>query len=227
MLDVVCARPPPISRSWSHRDRARRGCGQTPRADCPASGDDRVPPGSSKGDGIDIGVLRMTLTGIGDSIRGDAHSGRLVRDANSMVFRECEYNDASDFAFVRDELVLPSRPGGNRQRAHAIFAEIGTTELRGFVTSSQAAWDAVRQRCQLKHASAEPTIYIMANDNWPEFTRRSVVEDRQRRLSKDRCHPVLHPIDAIDGAIQPAFATSEVSDLLPCRLALGEAAPER
>lgn len=44
--------------------------------------------GGIKGDVIDIGVLRTTVFEIGDWVAGDLYNGRIVRLANSAVFKE-------------------------------------------------------------------------------------------------------------------------------------------
>lgn len=63
---------------------------------------DRVQLGGSRGDVIDIGVLRTTLMEIGQWVDGDLYNGRIVRIANSFVFKEPVFNYSSDFPFVWD-----------------------------------------------------------------------------------------------------------------------------
>ena len=58
---------------------------------------DRVMLGGIKGDVIEIGVLRTTLMEIGEWIAGDNYSGRMVRVANSLVFKEPVFNYSADF----------------------------------------------------------------------------------------------------------------------------------
>ncbi|MFZ2087638.1 MAG: mechanosensitive ion channel domain-containing protein, partial [Desulfobaccales bacterium] len=52
----------------------------------------RVKIGAITGDVIDIGVLGTTLMECGDWVKADLPTGRLVRVANSLVFREPIYN---------------------------------------------------------------------------------------------------------------------------------------
>lgn len=60
---------------------------------------DRVQLGGIKGDVIDIGVLRTTLMEVGQWVTGDLYSGRVVRIANSFVFKEPVFNYSGDFCF--------------------------------------------------------------------------------------------------------------------------------
>ena len=79
---------------------------------------DRVQVGGIKGDVIDIGILRTTLMELGEWVNSDLYSGRIVRVANSFVFKQPVFNYSGDFPFLWDELRLPgpspppfARPG--------------------------------------------------------------------------------------------------------------------
>lgn len=64
---------------------------------------DRVQLGGIKGDVMDIGVLRTTITGTGQWVDGDLYNGRIVLIANSFVFKEPVFNYSGDFPFLWDE----------------------------------------------------------------------------------------------------------------------------
>lgn len=66
---------------------------------------DRVQLGGIKGDVIDIGFVRTTLMEIGGWVDGDLYNGRIVRVANSFVFKEPVFNYSGEFPFVWDEIV--------------------------------------------------------------------------------------------------------------------------
>lgn len=68
---------------------------------------DRVQLGGIKGDVIDIGMLRTTLMELGEWIEGDQYSGRIVRIANSFVYKEPVFNYSQDFPFIWDEIKFP------------------------------------------------------------------------------------------------------------------------
>jgi small-conductance mechanosensitive channel len=53
---------------------------------------DRVQLGGIRGDMIDIGILRTTLMECGGWFNGDQYSGRIVRVANSFIFKEPVFN---------------------------------------------------------------------------------------------------------------------------------------
>lgn len=61
---------------------------------------DRVQLGGIKGDVIDIGMLRTTLMETGEWVDADLYSGRIVRIANSFVFKESVFNDSAECPFL-------------------------------------------------------------------------------------------------------------------------------
>src|SRR6202051_3614575 len=65
---------------------------------------DRVQIGDTRGDVIDIGLLRTTLMEIGNWVGGDLYSGRIGRIPNSMVLKGSIYNYSQGFGFIWDEI---------------------------------------------------------------------------------------------------------------------------
>ena len=61
---------------------------------------DRVLLGGIRGDVIDISLLRTTLMELGEWVKGDQYNGRIVRVANSFVFKEAVLNYSADFPFL-------------------------------------------------------------------------------------------------------------------------------
>ena len=74
---------------------------------------DRIQLEGIKGDVIDIGVLRTTVMEIGEWVKGDQYNGRIVRIANSFVFKEPVFNYSADFPFVWDEIIVPIKYGSD------------------------------------------------------------------------------------------------------------------
>jgi small-conductance mechanosensitive channel len=84
---------------------------------------DRVKLGGIKGDVIDLGVLRTTIMEVDDWVNGDLYNGRIVRVANSFVFKEPVYNYSSDFPFLWDEITIPVKFGSDYKLARTIIED--------------------------------------------------------------------------------------------------------
>src|SRR5882762_6163349 len=65
---------------------------------------DRVQIGDTRGDVIDIGLLRTTLMEVGNWVSRDLYSGRIVRIPNSIVLKGTVFNYSQGFGFIWDEI---------------------------------------------------------------------------------------------------------------------------
>lgn len=169
--------------------------------------------GGIKGDVIDIGILRSTLMEIGDWVKGDQYNGRVVRVANSFVFKDPVYNYSGDFPFLWDEITLPVKYGSDYQLTKEILLGIANEVVGDYVTYAQAAWRELVQKSVIENASVEPTVTLIANDNWMEFTLRYVVDYKRRRGTKDQLFTrILEALDKTDGRVALASATFQLVD---------------
>ncbi len=169
---------------------------------------DRVQLGGIKGDVIDINVLRTTVMEIGEWVKGDQYNGRIVRIANSFVFKEPVYNYSADFPFVWDEISVPIKYGSDHALARQIIAEAASQVVAPCVEAARKNWGDMRRKYAVENAVIEPTIFLAANDNWMEFTLRYVVEYGLRRGTKDRLFTIiLDSIAQSEGKVSMASAT--------------------
>jgi len=152
---------------------------------------DRVQVGGIKGDVIDIGILRTTLMEIGQWVDGDLYNGRIVRVANSFVFKEPVFNYSADFPFVWDELIVPVKYGSDYVLAREIITQAVTQDVGEYTEFAKETWKKFIRKYSIEKASVDPIVTITANDNWMEFTARYVVDYKQRRSTKDRIFSVI------------------------------------
>lgn len=175
---------------------------------------DRVQLGGITGDVIDIGLLRTTLMETGAWVDGDLYNGRMVRVANSFVFKEPVYNYSGEFAFLWDEFKLPVRYGSDWKQAEAIIRAAVEVNVRDFTAGSQAQWDQVVRHFLIEQATLAPMVTLTATDNWIEFTVRYIVEYRARRSTRDAImRALLEAIAQAGDAVQLGSATFEVVGL--------------
>jgi small-conductance mechanosensitive channel len=175
---------------------------------------DRIQLGGIKGDVIDIGILRTTLMEIGDWVKGDLYSGRIVRITNSFVFKEPVFNYSADFPFLWDEIVLPVRYGSDWEYTRTVLDQVVNEICKDYATQSAEAWKHAVNRYRLEEARIEPMITLAATDNWIEFTIRYIVDYRRRRFVRDRLFTrILEEVDKSKNRIRLASATFELSNL--------------
>ncbi|MBL7874441.1 MAG: mechanosensitive ion channel [Cyclobacteriaceae bacterium] len=173
---------------------------------------DRVQLGGIKGDVIDIGILRTTLMETGNWVDGDLYNGRIVRIANSFVFKEPVFNYSGDFPFLWDEIKVPIRYGSDFELARSICHKVAEKITGGYGREAEETWAHMTRKYQVEKATTQPMITLLANDNWIEFTVRYVVDFKRRRITKSLLFTdLLNEIQSTQGKVQLASATFEIT----------------
>jgi len=172
---------------------------------------DRVQLGGIKGDVIDISVLRTTVMELGVWVDGDLYNGRIVRIANSFVFKEPVYNYSADFPFLWDEIKIPIRYGSDLVRAEAILTEVAEEVVGAYGERAGEGWKDVAKTYLVEDARTGPMITLVATDNWCEYTLRYTVAYSRRRITKHLLFRALvQEIAKTDEAVQLASGTYEI-----------------
>jgi small-conductance mechanosensitive channel len=189
---------------------------------------DRVQLGGIKGDVIDIGVLRTTLMELGQWVDGDLYNGRIVRVANSFVFKEPVFNYSGDFPFLWDEIRLPIRFGSDRPATRAIIQQVADAVVGEYISTADQGWQEMVRKYRIEDASVTPTITLVVTDNWLEYTLRYAVDYRRRRATKNALFDgIMNLIDASDGRVQLASATFELVAAPPITVQPPRTGPDR
>ncbi|MCY7337656.1 MAG: mechanosensitive ion channel family protein [Chamaesiphon sp.] len=172
---------------------------------------DRVQLGGITGDVIDISPLRTTVMEIGGWVKADLYNGRIVRIANSFVFKEPVYNYSADFPFVWDEINIPVKYGSDHRLAREILYRVADEVVGEYVEQAQNSWNTMVRKYLIEDAKVKPTIALVTNDNWMEFTLRYVVDYKYRRIKKDELFTrMLDESLATNGRVEYASATFQL-----------------
>lgn len=187
---------------------------------------DRVQLGGIKGDVIDIGMLRTTIMQIGEWVNGDAYNGRIVRVANSFVFKEPVFNYSGEFPFLWDEIMVPIKYGSDYARARELIARVASEVVDDYARSAERAWEPITRRYLIEKAGVHPMVTMIANQNWIEFTLRYVVDYKARRITKDRLFTrILEEIDKIPDQVGIAASTLNIEKVAPLEVHLKSTLP--
>jgi small-conductance mechanosensitive channel len=169
---------------------------------------DRVQLGGIMGDVIDISILRTTIMEIGAWVKADQYNGRIVRIANSFVFKEPVFNYSADFPFVWDEITIPVKYGSDHRLARAILQQIAEEVVGEYISQAQATWKGMVHKYLIEDAKVEPMVTLVTTDNWMEFTLRYVVDYKFRRVKKDQLFTrTLDEFLSTDGRVEFASTT--------------------
>lgn len=177
---------------------------------------DRVQVGGIKGDVIDLGMLRTTVMELGDWIDGDLYNGRIVRIANSFVFKEPVYNYSADFPFLWNEIKIPIKFGSDYDYAKELMKGIADKQTDEYAKQSQAYWDDMVRKYSIENATLDTMVTMKITDNWVEYTVRYVVDYRKRRTVQDALFTeILREISASNGTVELASVTLNITELPP------------
>lgn len=180
---------------------------------------DRVQLGGIKGDVIDIGVLRTTIFEMGNWVNGDQYNGRVVRVANSFVFKEPVFNYSGDFPFLWDEITIPTRHGSDRKLARQILEEAAQAVIGDYAKAASKTWKKLVKNYMIEEARVDPMVMMTMDHNWMSYTLRYVVNHKHRRTTKDQLFEhILDAFEKTEGAVTVASSAQEITLMNPSSL---------
>jgi small-conductance mechanosensitive channel len=188
---------------------------------------DRIQLGGIKGDVIDIGILRTTLMELGEWVKSDLYTGRIVRIANSFVFKEPVFNYSGDFPFLWDEITLPVTYASDHRLAREILEKTIHTVIEEYSAYAKRAWKDIVKKYLVEEAMIDPAVTLVCTDNWIEFTVRYITDFKMRRSTKNRIFSlILDEFEATGGRVKIASTTLQLVDPQPLTVNLRGKLPE-
>jgi small-conductance mechanosensitive channel len=184
---------------------------------------DRVQLGGIKGDVIDIGLLRTTLMECGEWIKSDLYTGRIVRVANSFIFKEPVFNYSGDFPFLWDEITIPVKHGSDHVLARNILQRIADEAAGEYIPVAATWWKEMIRKYRIEDAKIEPIVTLVVTDNWLGFSVRYVVDYKKRRVTKDQMfYRILEEFEKTDGKVTIASTTLHIVEAPHLKVTLTE-----
>jgi small-conductance mechanosensitive channel len=147
---------------------------------------DRVQIGDTRGDVIDVGLLRTTLMEIGNWVNGDLYSGRIVRVPNSMVLKGSVFNYSQGFGFIWDEIKVLLTTTSDCRLAREMLLRVAKEAVGEYLVEAQKSWKTVVDNYRSANPALEPTVALVVNGGSLEFTVGYVVDYTKRSAMKDQ-----------------------------------------
>ena len=119
---------------------------------------DRVRVGDVIGDVMDISLLRTTVMEVGEWVKADQYTGRVVTVANRVVWVNPVYNFTQHWGYLWDEITLPITYESDWQRAAEIMLELGQTYTKELQAYAEAKLSKMIDRYPLNDTKVEPTL---------------------------------------------------------------------
>ncbi len=183
---------------------------------------DRIRIGNVVGDVLDITLLRTTVMEIGEWVKADQYTGRVVSLANRVVFSDPVFNYTQHSRYLWDEIMIPVTYDSNWRRAVELILTKGRELTVPFHADARAEFEEMKRKYPSLHeVPVEPSVYIIMTDNWIELTLRYIVEARNRRAVKGQIHRELLNSFGEEPGIRVASVTIDIVGFPPLKSSKG------
>jgi len=171
---------------------------------------DRVQIGDTRGDVIDISLLRTTLMETGNWVSRDLYNGRIVRLPNTIVLKVPVFNYSQGFRFIWDEITVVFTITSDCQLAREILMRIAKEAIGKYLVEAQNSWKEITENYRSTNPSVEPNVTLVVNAGSTEFTLGYVVDYTKRTVMKDQLFTkIIEEIADSNGRIE--WASSGVT----------------
>ena len=145
---------------------------------------DRISINNVTGDVMDIGFMRTTIMEIGQWVKADQYTGRIVTISNKVLFDNPVFNYTRHWGYLWDEIMIPVTYTSDWRRTADIMLDVGNKYTAQLQEDAEAKLTKLIDRFPLKQTKVEPTIYFVITDNWIEITLRFVMDAQEGRKVK-------------------------------------------
>jgi small-conductance mechanosensitive channel len=176
---------------------------------------DRVQIGDTRGDVIDIGLLRTTLMETGNWVSRDLYNGRIVRIPNSTVLKGTVFNYSHGFRFIWDEIKVLLTAASDCKLARGMLCRVAKEAIGEYLLEAQTSWKAISDNYRSANPPLEPTVALVVNAGSLEFTVSYVVDYTRRTAMQDQLFTkIVEEIANSKGRLQWAPVSTIVSHLV-------------
>lgn len=185
---------------------------------------DRVQIADTRGDVIDISILRTTMLETGNWVSGDLHNGRIARIPNAAVLKGPVFNYSQEFRFVWDEIKVTLTAGSDHTIARTMLLEVAHEAVAVFMQEARHSWKGVTDNYRIENPDLEPIVALAVTGGCLEFTVSYIVDYAQRTVMKDRLFTkIADQIANGQGRLEWASSSSPSSSQADLRTSLAMA----
>jgi small-conductance mechanosensitive channel len=146
---------------------------------------DRIQIQQMSGDVIDIGFFYTRMMEIGNWVKGDQASGRIMQMPNSMVFGTPIFNYTQNFSYIWDEIRLPITYDSNLDAATQLLLDVSGEYTREYLQGAEQQLENMRRSFLVPAVDLKPNVFLKVTDNWLELSLRYITDPKKRRVSSN------------------------------------------
>ena len=112
---------------------------------------DRISINNVTGDVMDIGFMRTTIMEIGQWVKADQYTGRVVTISNKALFDNPVFNYTRHWGYLWDEIMIPVTYTSDWRRTADIMLDVGNKYTAQLQEDAEAKLTKLIDRFPLKH----------------------------------------------------------------------------
>lgn len=147
---------------------------------------DRIQVNETRGDVVDISIMRTTVLETGNWVSGDLYSGRLVRIPNSVVLKGLVFNYSQGFRFVWDEIKIQLTCESDHKHTREMLLRVAKETVSDYIVEAQGSWKQIVENYRIENPLLEPTVTLQAGGGSLEFSLSYLVHYTKRTTVKDQ-----------------------------------------
>lgn len=153
---------------------------------------DRIEMGNVKGDVIDIKLLHTSLLEIGNWVKSDQSTGRVVHIPNSAVFKHSLFNFTRGFEFIWNEISVVVTFESDWKKAEELILNNAQEEAKELGERVSNLIRRMSRRYLIYYEKLTPIVYVNIVDHGVELTLRYLTDAKKRRDTQDKiCKAIL------------------------------------
>jgi small-conductance mechanosensitive channel len=172
---------------------------------------DRIQVNETKGDVVDISVLRTTVMETGNWVSGDLFNGRIVHIPNSAVLKGLVCNYSQGFRFIWDEIKIRLTSGSDHEHAREMLLRVAKETVSEHLEEAQGSWKRMVENYRIQNRPLEPTVTLDAGDGSLAFSLSYTVDYTKRTILKDQLFTkIVDEVASSKGRLEWASSSTTV-----------------
>src|SRR6266545_4473170 len=144
---------------------------------------DRIEIGPHAGDVVDVRLFQFTLLEVGNWVRADQSTGRVIHIPNGWVFRHAVANFNRGIDHIWNELPITITFESDWRLAKKALTQILNDSAQVAEETVKARIDAAANRYFIKYMNLTPIVWTSVSDDGVVLTLRYLCDPRKRRSS--------------------------------------------
>lgn len=172
---------------------------------------DRIQVNETRGDVLDISVMRTTVLETGNWVSGDLYNGRIARIPNNAVLKGLVFNYSQGFRFVWDEIKIKLTSTSDHQHAREMLLRIAKETVSDYLVEAQGSWKRMVENYRIENPLLEPTVTLQASGGSLEFSLSYIVDYTKRTSVKDKLFTkIVDEVEDSNGRLEWASSSTTI-----------------